>query len=123
MAIKDLTLINTHLFFCNGGTCKNKGAETSTSAVRSLISQAGLSESVHTTKTLCNGRCKDGPIVISQPDGIWFKQVTEEKASEFVQEYLLKGRTPDSLRLYAYGEMEVTEADEQISHKDVELQN
>lgn len=107
MAIKDLTLIKTHLFFCNGGTCKNKGAEESTSEIRKLISQAGLNESVHTSKTLCNGRCKDGPIVISQPDGLWFRQITTEKAAEFFEEYLIKGKAPDHIRLFQYGDMQI----------------
>jgi (2Fe-2S) ferredoxin len=108
MAIKDLTLITTHLFFCNGGTCKHKGAEESTVGIRSLISTLGLSDAIHTTKTLCNGRCKDGPIIISQPEGLWFKHVTADKAEDFVSEYLVKGRVPDDLRLYAYGETEIS---------------
>ena len=112
MAIKDLTLIKTHLFFCNGGTCKNKGAEESTSEIRKMISRAGLSDSVHTSKTLCNGRCKDGPIVISQPDGIWFKHITYDKAEAFVNEYLLNGKAPYNLRLFRYGEIEINSAPE-----------
>jgi len=117
MAIKDLTLIEKHLFFCNGGTCKNKGAEESTSEIRKLVSQSGLNESVHTTKTLCNGRCKDGPIIISQPDGIWFKEITADKAADFLSEYLLKGNVPERMRLFRYGDREISAAFEQEAHE------
>jgi (2Fe-2S) ferredoxin len=111
MALKDLTLIKTHLFFCNGGTCKNKGAEEATAEIRRLIVQSGLGESVHTTKTLCNGRCKDGPIIISQPEGLWFREMTMHKAEFFVQQYLIKGRVPERIRLYRYGEPQINVAE------------
>jgi (2Fe-2S) ferredoxin len=104
MAIKDLTLIKKHLFLCNGGTCKLNGAEESTAAIRQAISDAGLSDQVHTTKTLCNGRCKDGPIVISQPDGNWFKKVFKENARDFANAILFNEIMPEQYRLYVYGD-------------------
>src|SRR5512141_2058127 len=90
MAIKDLTKVRTHLFLCNGGSCKLLGDEESTAAVRAAIEDFGLTDEIHTTKTLCNGRCKDGPIIISQPDGIWFKMMGKEKADAFVKQFLVE---------------------------------
>ena len=107
MAIKNLEVITHHLFICNGGTCKQKGAEEGTAAIRAAIQSAGLHESVHTTKTLCNGRCKDGPIVISATDGFWFKGVTPALASGLVEEYLVKGVVPEEHLLYVYGSEKV----------------
>ncbi len=103
MAIKDLTVIKKHLFLCNGGSCKLLGAEESTAAIRLAIAEHGLSDEIHTTKTLCNGRCKDGPIVIAQPDGIWFKTIAKEKARAFVKEFLVERRIPIDKVLYKYG--------------------
>jgi (2Fe-2S) ferredoxin len=65
------------------------GAEESSAAIREAITESGLSDDVHTTKTLCNGRCKDGPIVIAQPDGIWFKKIAKENAASFVNKFLV----------------------------------
>lgn len=104
MAIKDLTLIKKHLFLCNGGSCKLLGAEESSLAIRTAIADCGLSDEIHTTKTLCNGRCKDGPIVISPIDGIWFKNMVKEKAALFVKEFLVKQQVPRDEVLYEYGE-------------------
>lgn len=104
MAIKDLTQVEKHLFLCNGGTCKQKGAEESTQAIRAAITANGIDANVHTTKTLCNGRCKDGPVVIAQPEGIWFKQITPEAATAFVDSYLLNNTVLEDQRLYQYGE-------------------
>ena len=104
MAIKDLTTVKTHLFLCNGGSCKLKGAEESSAAIRQEITDNNLGEQVHTTKTLCNGRCKDGPVVIAQPDGIWFKEITTDYAPNFVRTYLVAGQVPDEHYLYSYGD-------------------
>lgn len=104
MAIKDLTQVATHLFICNGGSCKARGAEESTALIRCALEEGGFSDSVHTTKTLCNGRCNDGPIIISQPQGIWFKEITVEACRNFVKSYIVDGVIPKANRLYAYGE-------------------
>ena len=64
MAIKDLTKVISHLFLCNGSSCKKNDGEHVTNSFREAIADAGLHETVHTTKTLCSGRCDDGPIVI-----------------------------------------------------------
>jgi (2Fe-2S) ferredoxin len=103
MAIKDLTKITKHLFLCNGASCKLLGAEDSTIAIRTAINEQGISEQIHTTKTLCNGRCKDGPIVISQPDGIWFKKISADKVILFVKEFIVENSVPQELVLYEYG--------------------
>jgi (2Fe-2S) ferredoxin len=107
MAIKDLTKVKMHLFLCNGGSCKLLGAEESTNAIRSAITDCGLADEVHTTKTLCNGRCKDGPIVILQPEGIWFKGMVQEKAEEFVRSYLQASKYSDADILYTYGSITI----------------
>jgi (2Fe-2S) ferredoxin len=104
MAIKDLSKVTKHLFLCNGGSCKKNGAEALTDAIRSAIVDKGLQEKIHTTKTLCNGRCNDGPIIIAMPDGQWFKGVNPEEADRFVKEYLLEGTMRAENLLYRYGQ-------------------
>lgn len=123
MAIKNITLIKKHLFICNGGTCKINGAEESTAALRFEIDKAGLNNEMHTTKTLCNGRCKDGPIVIAMPEGIWFKQMFANVAGEFVNEYLINNKASEKHILYQYGNdcihpVEITSADNSQGVKD-----
>lgn len=71
--------------------------------MRNAINRAGLNEEVHTTKTLCNGRCKDGSIVITMPEGIWFKQMSAELAEAFVHNYLVHDNAPAENILFQYG--------------------
>jgi len=87
---------------CNGGTCKLRGAEESSAAIRAAITESGMDEEIHTTKTLCNGRCKDGPIVIAIPEGIWFKDMVKENAGEFIRQLVTGEFLPDHI-LFEYG--------------------
>lgn len=107
MAIKDLTTVKMHLFICNGGSCKLKGAEQATEAIRAVIAEYKLTDLVHTTKTLCNGRCNDGPIVISMPSGQWFKEIKVPFARTFVEKFVISGTVHPEKLLYTYGDHEI----------------
>jgi (2Fe-2S) ferredoxin len=107
MAIKDLRLVKTHLFLCNGSTCKSKGAEESTKIIRETIKECGLHEQVHTTKTMCNGRCDDGPVVIVQPEGVWFKEIIPETARNFVLQGIVNDEPMHEKFLYQYHSTEI----------------
>ena len=109
MAIKNLIGMRTHLFLCNGGSCKLKGAEESTEAIRNDIHAQGLQDEIHTTKTLCNGRCSDGPVVIAQPENIWFKEIFPLDANEFVNHFLIDGVPPAEKLLFVYGQSFINE--------------
>lgn len=102
MAVKDLPKLNCHLFICNGGACKNKGAELSTEIIRDNIKIMGMHEQVHTTKTLCNGRCQEGPLVIVQPENKWYQDLTPENAKQFVLQTLVKGNSMKSLEFFSW---------------------
>lgn len=77
--------MHTHIFMCNGSSCNRKDAENITLAIRDEIQLRNLDEQIHTTRTRCNGRCKDAPVVIAYPQGNWYKVPTEEHARALVQ--------------------------------------
>jgi (2Fe-2S) ferredoxin len=103
MAIKDLTQVSRHLFLCNGGSCTRKGADQTTAKIRECIKDEGLDPEVHTTKTYCNGRCDDGPVVIVMPEGVWYKNITPEMSKKFVMQQLVKGQPLHEHVLFNYG--------------------
>lgn len=76
MATWNLEGMQTHLLICNGGTCMKKNGEEVTQAIRAEISAHKLDDKIHTTRTKCNGRCKDGCVVIAYPQGNWYN-ITE----------------------------------------------
>ncbi|SDJ15540.1 (2Fe-2S) ferredoxin domain-containing protein [Natribacillus halophilus] len=72
----DLHGVGHHLLLCNGKSCIRNGAEAITEAIRRDIHDQSLTDTIHTTKTLCNGQCKYGPIVVLYPLGYWYRGMT-----------------------------------------------
>jgi len=103
MAIKNLTDIKIHLFICNGGSCCKLGAEETTEIIRNTVKNLGLTDAVHTTKTLCNGRCNEAPIVIEMPNGNWYKNILPQHAEEFITRLVTNNPVANTHQLYTYG--------------------
>lgn len=87
----------------------NAGAEESTKSIRACITEAGLDTEIHTTKTLCNGRCEDAPVVIVMPDNIWYKKVTSEATNKLVEQHLCQGKIVEEHLLFDYATFKINQ--------------
>ncbi|GKV65377.1 MULTISPECIES: CbiX/SirB N-terminal domain-containing protein [unclassified Sporosarcina] len=86
MTTWNLTQMQRHLLICNGDTCMGAGAEEVTQQIRDEIRTNRLDEHIHTSRTRCNGRCKDKCVVIDYPKGTWYSVQEEETARAIVHE-------------------------------------
>lgn len=101
MATWNLEQTSCHLLICNGGSCKKRGAEDVTQAIRDEIARQEADRHIHTTRTLCNGRCTDACVVIAYPEGVWYRDITPERGREIVRNYLA-GQRLDQHAVYTY---------------------
>lgn len=97
----EISGVRQHVLLCNGRSCTRKGAEEVTNAIRDEIKGLGLSQTIHTTKTLCNGQCKRGPTVIVYPDGVWYQHMTPESGKRLIR-HLQKGEHLNDNISYCY---------------------
>lgn len=104
MATWDLTKTKHHVLLCNGGSCNRKGGEEVTVAIRNAIAEAGLDDQVHTTRTRCNGRCEDAPVMIVYPEGTWYGMMTPELAPKLVEQHFGKGLPITERITHRYGQ-------------------
>ena len=79
-----------------------KGGEEVTVALRDAITQAGLDDFVHTTRTRCNGRCEDACVMIVYPEGIWYQNVEPDDAKQLVEQHFIKGEPVESLMTHRF---------------------
>ncbi|MDQ0201166.1 (2Fe-2S) ferredoxin domain-containing protein [Neobacillus ginsengisoli] len=91
-----------HVLICNGSSCMRKGGEEATQAIRNEIEHLNYDTFIHTTRTRCNGRCKDAPVVIVYPEGTWYKEVTPEVGSKIVHQHLAGGCSIEDHIIYQY---------------------
>lgn len=86
MTTWNLSQMQRHLLICNGATCMGAGAEEVTQQIRDEIRKNRLDEMIHTSRTRCNGRCKDKCVVIDYPKGTWYSVQDEQTSRAIVQD-------------------------------------
>ncbi len=82
----------THVLVCAGTGCVSGNSFITARTLEAEIRKQGLAEEVQVIRTGCQGFCAAGPIVIVQPDGVFYCGVTAKDVPFLVQEHLLKGR-------------------------------
>lgn len=81
-----------HLLVCAGTGCVAAGSFEIKEALEKEIEKRKLQNEIAVISTGCNGFCERGPIVVVQPDGIFYQRLTPKDIPFLVEEHLLKGR-------------------------------
>jgi NADH-quinone oxidoreductase subunit F len=81
---------------CQGTGCTSSRSEEIRSALEYEVSQTGLSD-VEVDFTGCHGFCQQGPIVVVEPEGIFYTHVKVEDATDIVRSHLREGRPVERL--------------------------
>jgi NADH:ubiquinone oxidoreductase subunit F (NADH-binding)/(2Fe-2S) ferredoxin/Pyruvate/2-oxoacid:ferredoxin oxidoreductase delta subunit len=85
------------LMLCTGTGCVAGGAFRIKDALEEEIAKQGLDVEVALVPTGCNGFCGQGPLLVVQPDNIFYGWLKVEHIPFLVQEHLLKGRPVKNL--------------------------
>ena len=89
---------------CTCTNCISNGALKIKDALESEILNHGLENDIQVVPTGASGLCVKGPILIVQPDGIFYQLLKEEHIPHLVEEHFLKGRPVKSLMYIPPGE-------------------
>jgi len=81
-----------HLLVCAGTGCVANRSFEIKEELEKEISKKGLQNEIQVITTGCQGFCERGPIVIVQPDGIFYQRIKKKDIPHLVEEHLLKGR-------------------------------
>lgn len=84
--------LKKHVLVCTNADCADRGSVALLVALRRLVKEAGRELDIRVTRTLCMGRCGEGPTVAVYPDGIWYRSVAESDAADLVNEHLIGDR-------------------------------
>jgi NADH:ubiquinone oxidoreductase subunit F (NADH-binding)/(2Fe-2S) ferredoxin/NAD-dependent dihydropyrimidine dehydrogenase PreA subunit len=60
---------------CAGTACHSSGRPAVTAAFREQLAELGLSDTVRVVETGCHGFCEQGPIVVLEPQGLFYPRV------------------------------------------------
>jgi NADH:ubiquinone oxidoreductase subunit F (NADH-binding)/(2Fe-2S) ferredoxin/NAD-dependent dihydropyrimidine dehydrogenase PreA subunit len=85
------------ILVCGGTGCVASDSSLIVENLRSEVAKRGLTTKVQVLKTGCFGFCEKGPIVLVQPDNVFYVQVTPEDAAEIVEKHLIGGERIERL--------------------------
>lgn len=80
------------LMVCAGTGCVSNHSYEIREALEKEIINHNLQNEAQVVMTGCNGFCGAGPILVVQPDGIFYQMLKTSDAKLLVEEHLLKGR-------------------------------
>ncbi len=81
-----------NLMVCTGTGCVSNGAFAIIDALKRELRTHQLEQEIQIVTTGCNGFCANGPIVVVQPEGIFYQMLTVKNIPFLVEEHFLKGR-------------------------------
>ncbi|MFC2058570.1 NADH-quinone oxidoreductase subunit NuoF [Chloroflexota bacterium] len=85
------------VLICQGTGCVSAKAPQIQGALEQAIKEANLAQPVDIKFTGCHGFCQRGPIVIVEPEGVFYSEVKVEDAPEIVQSHLQNGQPVERL--------------------------
>jgi len=93
-----------HIFVCTqekpeGVTCcPASGSMSVLGALHGELGRQGLSGEVQVSSCGCLGLCDEGPIMITYPEGVWYRKVKPEDVPEIVSAHLRNGKIVSRLQ-------------------------
>ncbi len=94
----------SHVMICTCTNCISNGALKIKNALEAELANRELEDDIRVVQTGASGLCVNGPILMVQPDGIFYQYLAEEHIGNLVEEHFLKGRPVKSLMYVPAGE-------------------
>jgi NADH:ubiquinone oxidoreductase subunit F (NADH-binding)/(2Fe-2S) ferredoxin/NAD-dependent dihydropyrimidine dehydrogenase PreA subunit len=92
--------VTTTVMMCGGTGCHASGSGAVIDAMQAQLSRHGLESRVRMCVTGCHGFCEQGPVMIVEPDNVFYCRVSPDDAYEIVSQTVIKGEVVERL-LYA----------------------
>src|SRR4030067_3406847 len=87
----------TYITICGGTGCHAYGCVKVAAAFQKEIKRQNRQDSVDVRTTGCHGFCERGPIVVIQPQGIFYQRIQLKHIKEVISQTIIKNELIDKL--------------------------
>ena len=93
--------IKRHIFICIGDKCCSADAGMATWEHLKKITRAqeAIEAGIYRTKVGCLRICREGPVAVVYPEGVWYRQVTPEVCQRIFDEHLMGGNIVEEYKI------------------------
>ena len=88
------------LMVCAGTGCVSAKAFPLIDSLKAQLTERGLDKDFLVVATGCNGFCGQGPIMVVQPEGVFYQKLKEQDVTRVIEEHLVGGKPVQEL-MYA----------------------
>ena len=96
-----LAAVKRHMFLCVGDKCckAEDGMKTWEYLKERCRSQDAMDAGVYRSKAGCLRICREGPVAVVYPEGIWYRDVTPDVCKRIVEEHLIQGKIVEEFKI------------------------
>jgi len=94
------------LMVCGGTDCVANRSLEFRDALQKELEKRSLTEEIQVVTTGCNGFCGVGPVMVVEPEGVFYQRLTPKDVPVLVEEHLVKGKPVKKLMYVPAGTKE-----------------
>ncbi|MCL1816410.1 MAG: NAD(P)H-dependent oxidoreductase subunit E, partial [Clostridiales bacterium] len=97
---KKMSQYKYHIYVCGGGGCISTNCLQTKEAIADCLREHNLEDKVAVSFTGCMGTCAVGPVLLIEPEGVFYTRVNVRRAYEIVESHILEGRIIEQYTFY-----------------------
>ena len=91
--------IKRKIVVCSGTACTDPGGKRLEPMLSKILQARGLEDQVEIEEAVGYGLCKNCPMIVVEPDEVFYGKLDEAKLQKIIDEHIIGGKPVEDLRV------------------------